>query len=785
MIDVLSELTEQLALFAINYFIHSTVLIGLALVAIRYRLLAFDRLGEWVMKSLLLLGFFTAMVQTNGWIPHGSVGWNAWQWSLNREPMMAKPKTPEPPIHQSPESKQGDEVPAVTTTQPGHPVGAGSNPQRDPKVGQGFVEADLVNPAVWWSMVWLLGLLVLAFLHQQSHRQWRWLMQSRQSVTDPATITTFARLLVRSGLPADIRLSQSAVLTSPIAMHREVVCPAAFLQNSGPEQVEAALAHELAHIKRRDGWWLALSQWWQMLLFFQPLNRLLTQHIHQATEQQADALATAWTNNPRALAVTLVDVAKAQQPVIQTPFKNQPQPLMVPAMTSKKSKLLQRVENIMQPQNRQTSRLWTLGLFGILALIVVTAPGVVAQTHSAMTTIRHASGSGDYHINKKGGMTEISVSSTHDDRQLKVKAKLQGDIEFNDEESQIVSFPNNSRFDLTHTEGGIKQRILIESDPGANTENAAYTYWYEGDEQPFNAQAKQWLATVMPMVWRETGLQAEARVERIQRSRGDSGVLDEVALIHSDFVRKAYLNHLFSLSSLNDPDLSKAMTLAADIGSDFELSHVLSAMVESQDISSEDQWLGFFAATGSIGSDFEMAKTLLNVLPRLPKSTAINQAYFTATESIGSDFEMAKVLIAYLDRKGQEGLNVQNLFALATEIGSDFELAKVMLAANRHIEQADDAWFTAYLDLASHIGSDFEMKKVYADMLKFDVPAQHLERMIQAATEQIGSDFELASLLLSISRQPALNEAIKNQIKNAAQAIGSQFERNRVLAAIS
>nr|WP_255589795.1 M56 family metallopeptidase [Marinicella sp. NBU2979] len=635
---------------------------------------------------------------------------------------------------------------------------------------------------MWWSLIWLAGLIGLVYRHRHSQRQWCWLMQSRQAVTNPDTLTAFHRLLVHSGLPANTRLSQSEVLTSPIALHREVVCPTAFLQQCRAEQIEAALAHELAHIKRRDGLWLAINQWWQMVLFFQPLNRLLTQHIHQATEQQADALATTWTNNPKALAVTLVDVAKAQQP---RQLNQQPQPLMVPAMTSKKSQLLQRVENIMQPQNKRTSRLWTMGLMGILALIVVTAPGVVAQTHSVLTNIHHASGSSYHHISTDGGETEISISSSRDDRQLKVKAKLKGDIQFNDDESQILAFPSNSRFDLTHSEGGIKQRILIESAPGTNAENAAYTYWYEGDEQAFDAAARRWFASVIPMVYRETGLQAEARVERIQSHHGDQGVLEEVALIHSDFVRKAYLKHLFSLSVLSDRDLSQAMTLAADIGSDFELAHVLSAMVATQEIESEGQWLDFFAATGSIGSDFEMAKTMLNVLPQLPPSTAINQAYFTAAESIGSDFEMAKVLIAYLDQRGDQGVNVQNLFALATAIGSDFELAKVMLAANQHIEQADEALFTAYLDLASHIGSDFEMKKVYADLLKFNVPEAHLARMIEAAAEHIGSDFELANLLLSISRQPAMNDAIKARIKAAANSIGSNFERNRVLAAIS
>ena len=380
----------------------------------------------------------------------------------------------------------------------------------------------------------------------------------------------------------------------------------------------------------------------------------------------------------------------------------------------------------------------------------------------------------------------MSVSHSQNGKQLKLKAKLKGEIELNADESAIVSFPANSRFDLTHSDGGIKQRILIESAPGVNAENAAYTYWYDGDKRTFDASARQWLAEVLPMVWRQTGIQAEARVKRIHAHRGNEGVLAEVALIDSDFVRKSYLTHLFEYAELNDSDLKRAMQLAGEIGSDFELSHVLSALVATQNLSSEALWLAYFEATDSIDSDFEMAKTMLNVLPELPASEAINQAYFKAAESIGADLEMSKVLMAYLEQQGRADVNVMNLFKLATHIGSDFELAKVMLTANQHLSQKDlsTAVFSAYLNLAAEIGSDFEMKKVYADLLRYDVPAAHLEQMIDAASEHIGSDFELASLLLSITKQPTINDRLKERIMDAAQTIGSQFERNKVLAAL-
>ncbi len=776
MIDAVQGLADAWLLFSLNYFIHSTLLIGGVLLAWRLHHLAFDRLGEWTVKSALLLGCLTAALLTGGWLHSGDGPDAAWQVQWAHSPVaqhadaaqMASPVhealiTPAPPAH-GPQGDADGHIPQQTWAQTPH------SDVRTP-----VNEVNVFNGAVLWLSLWGLGAGFLLGRHGLRRRRWLRSMRSRTPVTDERITRLFAELLQRSGLPANVRLSQSTALRSPIALHREVVCPAAFLQQHNSAQIEAALAHELAHIKRRDHAWLQTAQWFGLLLFFQPLNRALMQHIRRATEHKADALAAAWTDNPRALAATLVDVAKAHTHSTHEP--------MVPAMISRKSQLLQRVENILQPKNLKSSRAWPLGLFAALLMLAVGGPGVVAKTR-----VEHTDGDGaQHHIIRSGGVTEMSLSHTHEDRAMKLKAKLTGEIQFNDAETAIVDFPADSRFDLSLTANGLTQRLQIESAPGANAENAEYTFWSDGDERPFDARARQWFAEAIPQVLRQTGLQAEARVERIQGSRGDAAVLDEVALIDSDFVRKAYLNHLFKLSRLQAQDVQRAMVLAADIDSDFELSHVLSALVDSQNMSSEALWLGYFNSAAGIESDFEMAKTLLNALPQLPHSEAINRAWFNAAESIDSDFEMSKVLIAWLQRNAEQAVNLEHLFALAVHIESDFELAKVLLAANKKMASAhgnNDALFTAYLDLAAHIDSDFEMKKVYADLLKNDLSERHLQRMIEAAAEHIGSDFELASVLLTVVKKQNLNAALKSHIKTAAQSIGSAFERNRVLEAI-
>ena len=84
MIESVMTMAETLTLFSVNYFIHSTLLVGLVLLACQFRLLTFDRLGEWLMKSVLLMAFLTALIQTNGWLNVENTPWQ-FNWEAPSE----------------------------------------------------------------------------------------------------------------------------------------------------------------------------------------------------------------------------------------------------------------------------------------------------------------------------------------------------------------------------------------------------------------------------------------------------------------------------------------------------------------------------------------------------------------------------------------------------------------------------------------------------------------------------------------------------------------------------
>ena len=72
-----------------------------------------------------------------------------------------------------------------------------------------------------------------------------------------------------------VRLSQSQALGSPVALSRREICiprRAQFEMSAGEQQ--GMLAHELAHLVRRDPAWLRIAHVIERMFFFQPLNRL-------------------------------------------------------------------------------------------------------------------------------------------------------------------------------------------------------------------------------------------------------------------------------------------------------------------------------------------------------------------------------------------------------------------------------------------------------------------------------------------------------------------------------
>ena len=120
------------------------------------------------------------------------------------------------------------------------------------------------------------------------------------------------RYLRREGhINRHVRLTMSDRLTSPVALSGDEIClPARALAELDPIRMESILAHELAHLVRRDPTWLTIARVIEAVLFFQPLNRLARLRMQEAAEFASDAWASTRVARPLDLAHCLARVAE-------------------------------------------------------------------------------------------------------------------------------------------------------------------------------------------------------------------------------------------------------------------------------------------------------------------------------------------------------------------------------------------------------------------------------------------------------------------------------------------
>ena len=103
-----------------------------------------------------------------------------------------------------------------------------------------------------------------------------------------------------------VKLTQSASLPVPIAIgSREICVPSALLESGTQEELEPIFAHELAHLRRRDPQLQQVARLISVIMWWQPLNRVITRRLAAVAELRADALCSSVVE-PTRIARTLV-----------------------------------------------------------------------------------------------------------------------------------------------------------------------------------------------------------------------------------------------------------------------------------------------------------------------------------------------------------------------------------------------------------------------------------------------------------------------------------------------
>jgi beta-lactamase regulating signal transducer with metallopeptidase domain len=158
----------------------------------------------------------------------------------------------------------------------------------------GRVEEAVGSCLPWGIVAWGIGVIALSIWHLSG---WLLLQRIRRLGTRPAgseLVETLAHLRRRLAISLPVRLLESAMVKVPTVigwLRPVVLLPVGVLCGLTPSQVEAILAHELAHVRRYDCLVRMIQAAVETLLFYHPAVWWVSGRVRQESEHCCDELA--------------------------------------------------------------------------------------------------------------------------------------------------------------------------------------------------------------------------------------------------------------------------------------------------------------------------------------------------------------------------------------------------------------------------------------------------------------------------------------------------------------
>jgi len=374
-----------------------------------------------------------------------------------------------------------------------------------------------------------------------------------------------------------------------------------------------------------------------------------------------------------------------------------------------------------------------------------------------------------------GGTMNVRIAIDGDSFDI----KSDGAIDLAPDGSGVTAVADGGYLDIRRR-GSAGRRVRFEGEHGS----VARQFFSGNDEQPWSPEADRFVAEVMPIVLRETGINADERVSWLLANRGQLGLLDEIDLIRSDFVQRIYTERYAQSTEIAPADFLRLMKIAeTNMGSDFDLRTTLTSVYDAQ-LPTSDRLIALLDAGRSISSDFD-ARTLLEAVgPRMSAGEAAASAYLEVAATIGSDFDLRLALAPIVRQPGlADTFVVRALETAGEEIGSDFDLRTLLGEAATRVGHSDEL-ARAFTTAANTIGGDFDHREALLTLANdADLTPAGWQMLLESA-RAIGGAFDCATLLVAVAPRLPGDADVIAAYRATLATIGGDFDRQRAAAAI-
>lgn len=188
---------------------------------------------------------------------------------------------------------------------------------------------------------WFLGALLFLFRLFNSLAEIRTLRKSSSDPEDFQLEKMLYRLMGEMNVSKNVEIKLTSLGVSPVTFgyfKPIILIPAALIFQLTPVQLEAIIAHELAHVKRNDYFANLLQSALEVLFFYHPCYWWMNQTVKELRENAADDVAVKAGVSPRELAYSLAEVLN---------FAKQNPPELALAAAKRRNPTLQRIKRIL------------------------------------------------------------------------------------------------------------------------------------------------------------------------------------------------------------------------------------------------------------------------------------------------------------------------------------------------------------------------------------------------------------------------------------------------------
>jgi hypothetical protein len=372
---------------------------------------------------------------------------------------------------------------------------------------------------------------------------------------------------------------------------------------------------------------------------------------------------------------------------------------------------------------------------------------------------------GEWRIRWRDGTTHVDV-------------RTDGTITVTDDLTDVQSLSDGGKLTIRDWSRIVPHTIEIRSTGGRLTR----TYYVAGVSRGWDDEARRMLAETLPRLVRRLGLGAESRAKSILAKKGVSGVLDEIALLESDYARRLYFVALIDNATL---DSASVQPLLAQVGqrmtSDYDRRVVLQGVASRVRLDPRGA-TAYVQALGTMRSDYDRRQTLnalFNSGGQLPDADEL----YGVIGQMRSNYDKRQVLSELMKRPSLSIEMKQAILRAARGIQADYDRGQVLTAYIDHFG-VEPAVRESFFGAVGAIQSAYERRRVLTAIAKKGTPSADIQRGVFDLVATMQSDHDRAETLLAFLGAQPMDAATRQAFVAAAERIRSSHDQNRVLAAL-